>query len=447
MRFFRLLVFFTYIVSILNNNLSGIEMLFGFVSMCLILAITAIYPFSKHIGKYTVLLTFWISLAFMPAFHLVVNLLGVEGARGYIITGIDYQRILYFGSRVLILSSVSWLVLGPLFLPGTGSYQIVYNPMRVSTSFLRISLYFMFALSLFSLSIGLSRMGTEGIQLPFNLAGIITLLRVVFYPIFFAAVIENFLIRGVRVPKDVYVLYILWAFLETFVRLSKSAILSSFLVVALVLLLFYKPKIRTFTVYLVPIVILVLSLYPIVDIMRSNDSGRMGESFVSAFKESEDDELSASFILQPLNRTFMIPHMYAKDYSYVDQNHLFDFSRSSAILAIGGAARFQTFIIDDYPPGVAHSSGTTGLEDPLLFGGYGLCYIVVLLLILFASMIDLIAPRRMYTVYVALILLLWNLSNEQNITSLIDSVGLQYIFVRLLAIFVAYYMNNRKRAS
>ena len=421
-------------------------MFYGLISMCLILLITRVYPLSKHIGKYTVLLTFWISLVFIPAFHLVVNLLGVEGARGYIITDVDYQRILYFGNRVLLLTSLSWLILGTILPKTFNNPRFVYNPVPVSYSFLRISLYFMFALSLFSLSIGLSRMGTTGVRLPFNLAGIITLLRVVFYPIFFAAIIENFLIREKKIPKDVFILYILWAILETFVRLSKSAILSSFLIVALVLLLYYKPKLKTLAIYLIPIATSVLLLYPIVDIMRSNEGGRMGENFVSAFRESENDGIGANLILQPLNRTFMIPHMYAKDYSYLDQNHYFDFSKASAIVAIGGSARFQTFIIDEYPPGVPHSSGTTGLQDPLLFGGYGLCYIVIFFLIIIATAIDSIAHRRMITVYIALILLLWSLCNEQNISSLIDSVGIQYILVRLFAIIVAYFMNYRKKS-
>ena len=440
MKYLRVLFVVSFIVAIVNNKLSGTDILFHIVSLVLMLLITYSFSFIRHLGKYLVLLTYWVSLMFMPAFHLVKNLLGDEGYGAYLITKYDYVRILSFGSKVLFITCALWFLLG--MIRTNAQYYPQYQPKPISTRFARFTLYGMFGLSFFSLYIGLSRMGVAGVVLPFHISGIITLLRVVFYPIVFAAIIENFILTKRHIPNSLFVLYAIWGLLETFVRLSKGALISSFLTVTILLLIYFRPNLKTLIKIGTPIILVYLFLYPIVEIMRSGDSN-IKESVEIA--SSQNEYSSGEIVLQPLNRAFMIPHMYAKDYNYLDQNALFDFSRAKVILAWGGSARYQTFVIDDYPPGVSHSSGTTGIQDPLLFGGYGLCYIVIILIMLLAFVIDSMSKKRMYTVYITLILFLWSMCNEQNITSFTDSVGLQYIITRFIAIWIAYLMNFRNK--
>ena len=132
---------------------------------------------------------------------------------------------------------------------------------------------------------------------------------------------------------------------------------------------------------------------------------------------------------------------------FSSSDRFFDFSKAPIVIAWQGAARYQTFVIDGYPPGVHHSSGTTGLQDPLLHGGYGLCYVVIFLLFLMAASIDSLAQKRLYSIYIRLVLILWGFCNSQNITTFYDSVGVQGLFLQFVAIFIAYYMNFQRKKT
>ena len=444
MNYFRILVIVTFAAAVLNNSMSALAILGHAIAMVLMLYITKTYKLVDNISKYVILLTYWISLMFLPAFHLVKVLQGEDGAHGYKISPIDYEHILNFGSVILFLTCFSWIIFGG-FGAKKRHVNITYKPAPISNVSVRIIFAIMYALSLFSLSIGLSRMGAEAVVLPFRLAGIITLLRIIFFPLLFATIVENFILRNKKIPKDYIFLFLGWSFLEVIVRLSKGALVSSFLPSAIIMYIYYKPKLFRLLRYALPVLMFFLFLYPIVEIMRSGDMKNLRANFTEASQLASEDDSRGGNLTQPLNRTFMIPGMYAKDYVYLDQNRFFDFSKAPAILAWGGTARYQTFVIDGYPLGVPHSSGTTGLEDPLLFGGYGLCLIVVALLMLFAFGIDGMSYRRMWSISVMLILLLWSFCNTQNITNFTDAVGLQYLVARFFAIWVAYRYNFSTR--
>lgn len=444
MRYYQLLIVISFVVAVLNNAISTIDVLFLALSVLLMLFITGHFPFLKHFGKHLVLLTFWISLLFMPAFHLVKSLQGDDSVFGYGIDAVDYARILSFGSKVLLITCLSWLSLYALSSKRQNK-TYVYTPKPISKASVRWIFIVMFGLSLFSLSIGLSRMGTQGVELPFHLAGIITLIRISFFPAFFAIITENYILNKKKIPFLFFILLFLWGLLETVVRLSKSSLLGAIMPVGLVLFMYYRPNLRTIIRYAAPVIVVFLALYPIIGTMRSMGEGSFSGDFLAASRQEESvDNLDNPFI-QPLNRTFMIPAHYAKDYQYINHNSLFDFSRMPVLLAIGGAERYQTFVIDGYPPGIAHSSGTTALEDPLLHGGYGLCYIVILLLMIMATAIDALFYKRMISVYIFLVLLLWSFCNTHNISVFYNGVGLQYLFVRIAIIWLAYFINFKKR--
>jgi len=106
MKYYKIILIVTYAFAILNNSMSFVDILFHSISLLLMLFILEKFPFLKHFGKHLVLLTFWISLMFMPAFHLVKTLQGENGNFGYRITAIDYEHILSFGSKVLLLLQI-----------------------------------------------------------------------------------------------------------------------------------------------------------------------------------------------------------------------------------------------------------------------------------------------------------------------------------------------------
>ena len=438
MVFLRLLIIVTPIFGVYTNKMSGEDSFFLVLASLLFLCITSNYNIKQHFAKYIVLFTYWISMILMPSFHIVINQTG-----DFEINQLSYDRIISFGSRIFLLGTIVFVLLTPLYSKKL-KHDFVYLPRPISNSVVNASLYIMFGLSLFSYSIGLSRMGADQVELPFHLSGIITLIRTTFYPIFFAILVENFILTKRKFPKRFFLMFFAWSLLEVFVRLSKSAMAYSFLVVAILLCIYYRPNPTTIARTVVPFVVFFLFLYPIVETMRSMSGGGLAESFIESHK-MVDSEVGDR-LLAPLNRTFMMPQMYAKDYSYINTNSFFDFSKTPIVVASGGAARYQTFVIDGYPPEVNHSSGTTGLQDPLLHGGYGLCYIVVFLIFLMAAFVDSLAQKKRYSIYTVLVLMLWGFCNNQNISSFYDSVGVQGLLLQLVAIYVAYYINfTRKR--
>jgi hypothetical protein len=107
----------------------------------------------------------------------------------------------------------------------------------------------------------------------------------------------------------------------------------------------------------------------------------------------------------------------------------------------GGAAAFQTFVIDEYPSWAIHSSGTTGIMDPLLHGGYGLCYIMIILLAFFACFIDRTYPKQHYSIYIILLLFLVDFILGENISCLYSGISLQTMVARIVSIVIAYRIN------
>ena len=406
------------------------------------LVITYRFPFMSNLGKYVVLLTFWISLMLMPAFHLV-RPLGGESIFGYTMTSVDYERLLSFSYKVLIISCLSWYFFS-LFQGKKRKVVYEYHPKQMSQTQVYSWFALMFICSGLCLVLGIGKMGSmDSVILPFHLNGILVLAKMILFPKVFAIIVENIILCKKKVPRLYYLLFGAWAILEVFTRLSKSAIMNAFLTVAIVLFLYYRPNIKSIIRIGAPIILAFLLLYPTVELMRSSGESNLTESFNSSVKQS--NKSIEDMILPPLNRTFMIPSYYAKDYPWVNHEQLFDFSKAPLLMTIGGAARYQTFVIDGFPDDSVNSSGTTGLQDPLLFGGYGLCFIVIVLLVALAFLVDSLIEKRMISMYVMLFLMLWSFCNYQNITSFTDSLGLQYFAMRIAAIWMAFQLNFKRK--
>lgn len=445
MKGLRLLFIVTFLAAVLFNTLSIVDIVFNTLALLLMLYITTRFSFVNHLGKYLVLLSFWISLMLMPAFHLVKSLQGVTSVYGYTILDRDYERILSFGAKILLLTSLSWLFFA-VFSEKHKFRTFSYKAKPITSKTIWLIFAFMYGLSIFSMSIGLSRMGGTEVQLPFHLSGIITLLRVTFFPFFAATIAENYIMRKKIIPKKFIILFVIWGLLEVFVRLSKAALVLSLIPSIVIMFIYYRPSLNKIIRVSAPLIIMFLLLYPIVETMRSQDTkSGIVNSFKLASTELKGEEIS--YFLQPLNRTFMTPAIFAKDYEFVNHSSFFDFSKAPLLIAVGGSARYQTIIIDGYPEDAHHSSGTTGLEDALLFGGYGFCYIIVVLIMLFAMYTDRIGRKRKFTIYVVLMMMLWGYCNTGTVSTLFGSVGLQYLFFRILSIIVSYIINFKQEKT
>ena len=428
---------------LISNSINLIDALLLIIATAISSICIGQYPLMGNLAKYIVFFTYWISLIFLPGFHMVKNI-----ARYYKITQIDYDRLSAFGPKVYIIAAICFFVFGSLSKNNKSRNRYVFTPKPISPRFINIAFVIIFLLSLFSLSIGLGRMGGTAVRLPFNLSGIINLLRISFFPALFGIYVENKILRKKNVPTYQHALFFAWSILEVFVRLSKGALLSNYMVLGIIYLIYFRPSLKVIVRRATPLVVIFLFLYPIVENMRHYDSNvSFSERFSMARGDVEDNEDGNDRLLTPINRTFMIPMMYVKDYNYVDHFKMFDFSKAPVLMAMGGSARYQTFGIDGYPPGIAHSSGTTGLQDPLLFGGYGLCYIMVVLFMFVAMLIDGISSKRYHSIYVRLVLLIWGWANTQNISIFFDGVSLNYLLVTIIVLIITYNYNFRKKVN
>lgn len=442
----NIFILITLATTILVNNVTVEDALLLLIATGTHIYIMGRYKFLPNLSKYVVLFILWISVVVMPAFHLVYHLLAYVN---YNISQIDYNRITSFGSKIYFISTFSFVIMERVVKRKKFANRH-YTSLRIPDGIIILLFIILYGLSIFSYAIGLGRMGAEAVELPFHLGGIINLLRKILAPLLFAILVENHIVRGVKFPRKFFVLYAAWCLLEIFAWMSKSILVSHLEPLFIILFLYYRPNLKTIARYLIPIAVVFLFLYPIIGAMRYvNDNGSLSKNFVEAKKTTDDENAgnNTNPLIKPLNRFFMTAHQYSQDYSYIDNNSLFDFSRLLPIILLRGAATYQTQVIDGYPETANHSSGTSGLMDPLLHGGYGLCYLMVFLFFVMAVFIDRSLPTKRYSIYVVLFLILFEFCGFKNISALYDPVGMQVLFLRLLAIYIAYKLNFKQKES
>ena len=442
MLLFRILIIVTSLLSFFTNDISGENMVLLFIGTFFCVLFTKKYPFNDNYAKYIVLIVLWISTIFMPVFHLVDPIILSYPEID------DYwnSKILNFGIPIFTFSSITLFFLGVL-LKRRKIYNIIYLP-RIVTSFqVKVLLFFCIGLSLFCYAIGLGRMGSEAVVLPFHLGGIINLFRSFMMPFLFAIIMEGYIIRKIKIPRFFWYYYIIWAIIEIFAWLSKSILVSHMLPVLVLFYMYYKPSLLRILKILVPLVVFFLFLYPIVELMRNVDKDvSFKDSFKTASVEADRNDEKKSF-LTPLNRAFMFGQQYVQDYEYINEEDVFDFRKVPFIIAYGGSAGYQTYIIDNYPIGAHHSSGTCGIMDPLLFGGIGFMYIVIFIIVLIASLSDNLINRKCYSILIIIIMQLLMFTRNANVSTLISSTGMQTYLLTFISLYIAYRFNFKKKVN
>ena len=288
-------------------------------------------------------------------------------------------------------------------------------------------------------------MGADPVVLPFHLGGIINLFRKVATPILFAILAENYILRGKKMPQNFFVLYGVWSLFEVFVWMSKSTLIYYLLPAAYVFYAFYKPSVKRIARYLLPVIVLFMFLYPIIEVARTIEGESLSETLKEAKKISDSDDRENSLILTIINRVFMSGQLYAQDYSYINHDSFFDFSLLPALFLVGGSGRFQTLEIDGFAPTDPQSSGSTGLIDPMLHGGEGLSFIFIALYIWFAFVIDRLYLKGQYSIYVNLLLLLFNFCSLASVSVLYSPDGLQNMFAQLVPLYIVYLYVFKRR--
>lgn len=431
-RFLVLIVFITSIITIVVNSVSILDVLLLSISTVLSLYIIRMYPIQQNLGKYIVLATIWISVVFMPAFHLVVHIL-----QRIVLNQTDYDRLTSYGIKCFFVVTTAFLIVSKV-VKKEKVVSISYTPPSIPSHFVYFCFIILFILSAFCYATGLGRMGNEAVQLPFHLSGIINLLRSKAVPIFFAALVEICLRRNGKVPRNYILLYLVWTVFEMFVWMSKSTLIFYLLPAAYVFYAYYKPSAKVIAKYILPFLLLFLFLYPIIETARNIQGEDLSKTLKEAKSTSDNSEKDASLSLTILNRVFMSGQLYAQDYSYIDHDSFFYFSLLPALYLVGGSGRFQTLEIDGFAPTDPQSSGSTGLIDPMLHGGEGLSFIFIVLYVWLAFIIDKCYIKAQYSIYINLLLLLFSFCSVASISVIYSPDGLQNMVAQLVPLYFIY---------
>lgn len=354
----------------------------------------------------------------------------------YHFSNYDFCHLAVFGNKILFVFLLSYEIFS---LTNKKNDTIEYRPIsyvNIPNSIFYIVMLSAYGISLISGYLGIGKMGSEaGIILPFHLNGLFQLFRTSLMPFLIMIYVYHCLSRGIKINRSKILLVVIWGLVEVFVRLSKGALLQTFLPTALLLVIggFFPVKkiIRLF----VPILVIFLFLYPIIEVMRHDDARVSLESFTQARNSVNSNNEDTH---SPYLRIFMTGNSYMNAVPYVSGDKgLFDFNRMPIIFKMGGSAAYTTFVIDGYDYGVHHSSGTTGFVDALLIGGYGTCYFIIVLLTILGIYID---SNKIRGNPLLRILLLVVFSRtfvmSKTITAFIDSVALPFIFYTMIELVI-----------
>jgi len=243
-------------------------------------------------------------------------------------------------------------------------------------------------------------------------------------------------------------LFFVWSVFEMFTWLSKSILIMNFVPVFYVLILHLRPSMKSILKIGLPFFFIFIFLYPVISTMRGLERNKSLTSMViNAINIADEEDTHTSenaTLLDPLNRTFITGELFMKDVNYINTSKLFDFSLMHVLLSMKGAADFQTHVIDGISYEVAHSSGTSGIMDPLLHGGQGLIYVMIILLLCYARLFDKHLFKRQHSIDIQLFLILWTFCAFKNISAFYDGVGLVTLFAQITIIYIASKVNYKE---
>ena len=301
----------------------------------------------------------------------------------------EYARLAQWGNHLFFLYFFILFFLSFIKGRNKNKYTIVGEYKKKDfTSFYIISSVLVLILQGLSLVFGLAGNQEDArIILPLHLNGIIDEYRASIFPFIFVIYLYDRFSSKKRVDRFAVDIYILYAVLEIFVRNSKGSLIFSFLPVFLICILMVQHMSKRLIIkYVVPFALAVFLLYPIIENARLSGQITINSVMDSAksIDKADESEQSSLYI-----RTFLMGIYYTKCDDYVDKNETyFDFKNVPMLLVLRGGSAYMTRIIDGIPDTVHHSSGITGLCDALLWGGYPMCYIVLVVLLLLAFWAD-----------------------------------------------------------
>lgn len=390
-----------------------------------------------RLSSLCILLTCFLSLSFYPFSHLVPP----------VWNDVDLTRIAKFGSKVYF-AVIFGITFASVFQNKYANNRMQYKGSYILTT-KQVNIFFIvtYISSFISYALGVSVMGAEATELPFHMSGVLHDYRTVFAPLFFMIIVENRVLNNKQIPRKWYVMFIVWCLFESFLRISKSSLVMGMLPVGLFLIMYYRPSAKKLTAYLVPFAFAALFVYVVIGGMRGSEKATL-KGFTEARNNATTGVISDEWggpITASFNRMFMTAMDYRADYSEFDNSKVFDFSKVPLIIFWQGTARYRTYQLHSKTEDMFDSDGSTGIIDPLFWGGYGFCYLILFINAFLAIVIENKIKGRL-GLQVSCALLFFNLITTGNISWVLSQNLLSYYIVRLLAIYLVVKLNyNYKR--
>ncbi len=354
----------------------------------------------------------------------------------------DFVAMASYSVKVMFFAFLSVIIANQFIKKADVSWR--YDTfIRPSYGRINLLILFLVGLGIISIVVGIGKMGQENTRLPFHLAGVIQFIRVEVAP--FLALLFYMSIRKEREyiadnGKMRYFLFLFfaWSLLETYVRMSKSAIAYEFLPILIyeVIENSNTGTLKNLFIKLLPFVFVLLTVYSVVENSRNSDGITFDVEEEST--ATYNDHYANNPFVRPYTRFFINGHHFLTSYQVVSQEALFDFSNMPAVLVMGGAARYKTFEIDGYPLGVAHSSGSTYIIDALMCGGYGLSYIFLFILVLISVKVDQLINSSipLISALVLALLLFKYITAGLSVSIIVDPMAKNGILISFFLLFI-----------
>lgn len=423
-------------VSLIFNTfiyeLGILDVFLAVVSSILTISYFSRIRFVDKMSSLAILFYCYFSMSFLPFTHLVPPIWNT----------LDLTHIATFGNKIyFVVISTIWLT--ELFQKRTFRYKsFTNNSYHISDEQVRLFFIVTMSLSAISYVLGVSVMGAEATVLPFHLSGVLHNYRVIFAPLFFMLIIENKILNHQKIPSKWFALFIVWCLFESFLRISKSSLVYGMLPAVLFMLFYYKPPFKKVVLYLVPFMLVAVTVYSIIGGMRGVERATV-DALVDSREEASKKEYSPEWgdpITGSFNRMFMTAWDYREDYGVFDESKMFDFSKAPLILVWKGTARYRTYMLHGKSESGFDSDGTTGIIDPLFWGGYGFCYLCLFLITVLAVIFENGSKGRLgLQIFCALIF--WNLIQKGIISWILNQNLIIAYVVRIVAVYLIIRLN------
>ena len=374
---------FIYIIAIINIALT-IKYGYGNVDFVL-MALTTCFSFIFFNGmkniKDNVLVLYFMFYIILSIHVVALFELSSTGFFKDVIYLNEYRALAIWGNRLLFVFFVTLIVCSRIKFKTIKERQFRRLKGGIDKPFI-VFTFVVYLFAIISVYLGSSDlMGEVKVVLPFHLNGLIDEVRANVYPFVFTIYVYDCLIKKRPIKKNIIVLYLIYVVAEIIIKSSKGAFLYSFLpVLTLLAFMGYYSK-KTIARFVLPVFLVFLVLYPIIETARSEGSVSLDSIKTASQTEraNQGDEHSSPYI-----RAFLTGVYYTKMVDIIsDDQFSFDFRRVPLLISMDyGGVSYMTNVLDGVPEGSKQSSGVTGLCDALLWGGYPLCYIVLVLLVL-----------------------------------------------------------------